>query len=200
MNKNKYERLYSGFCAEYHLISNAYRLGLEANKMVVDFGFDVIVTNQFKRMMSGYCDEHFTKLIQVKSRWFPNWKTGKDGVSYLSTVKYGIKEQDLYNLLHESNSFLACYVCLTHDEEFYIPCGVYFNNKNIKELLLEDYLEFNKQDREFKLTLSVEARTGVNRFNSFLESKLEMCINKNTEYSIEFSDISNDIIREWEKR
>ena len=52
------KRLYFGLGYEYHAIGHFWRLGYEAFKIDADYGFDLLVYNQLKRMKNEECVSH----------------------------------------------------------------------------------------------------------------------------------------------
>lgn len=70
MDQEFFERLYKGYLGEHLISGELYANSFEVFRLPADFGFDLVVTNQFK-MSQGRTDAagSFPFSIQVKSRW-----------------------------------------------------------------------------------------------------------------------------------
>ncbi len=69
MNNNFFDRLYKGYAAENFITGQLFENGFEAFRLPADFGVDLVVTNQFKKLKNkGIDDESFPFGLQVKSR------------------------------------------------------------------------------------------------------------------------------------
>ncbi|WP_144491971.1 MULTISPECIES: hypothetical protein [Bacillus cereus group] len=139
------ESLYRGFCAEYHLIADLYRIGLEGTKPAADFGFDVMSTNFRKAVYENKAQETF--LYQVKSRYVnkEDWKV-KNGKR---TVKkhFSIFTNDMLKLIMTKNSYLVLY--LIEKEGGRIIQYIWLSNYQLDNLLLSEKVEI-RTDNETK--------------------------------------------------
>ncbi|MBE7123671.1 hypothetical protein [Bacillus cereus] len=102
------ETLYQGFCAEYHLIADLYRIGLEGTKPAADFGFDVVSTNFRKALYENNVQE--TYLYQVKARYVEkkdwNVNIGKRTVQKI----FYVHPNEMLKMIMTKNSYLVLYL------------------------------------------------------------------------------------------
>src|SRR5690606_12631282 len=70
MDREFFERLYKGYLGEHLISGELYARSFEVFRLPADFGFDLVVTNQFKTSQGITGDAvSFPFSIQVKSRW-----------------------------------------------------------------------------------------------------------------------------------
>ena len=69
MDNKFFDRLYKGYSAESFITGQLFENGFEAFRLPADFGIDLVVTNQFKKLNSQEIyDDFFPFGLQVKSR------------------------------------------------------------------------------------------------------------------------------------
>lgn len=115
--------LYIGAAGEHYIMSECFRHRMEAFKLPIDKGFDLVVTNAYRHLDAGSnkvvdADER-PVYLQVKSLQAdpqapqpgqrPEWRSG-----------FRIKRSDLDLLLRTPNSALACVLFLEEDGSAYI--------------------------------------------------------------------------------
>ncbi|MEH7503866.1 topoisomerase DNA-binding C4 zinc finger domain-containing protein [Neobacillus drentensis] len=150
------ETLYQGFCAEYHLIADLYRIGLEGTKPAADFGFDVMSTNFRKAVYENKAQE--TYLYQVKARYIN--KEDWDGDIGNRTVKkeFFIYSNDMLKLIMTKNSYLVLY--LIEKESGRIAQYIWLSNYQLDNLLLSGKAEIWTDDKTgktyFKLLITLQ--------------------------------------------
>lgn len=154
--------LYKGFCAEYHLIADLFRINLEGTKLPADLGFDVMATNQRNRMLSG--EENVQLFFQVKSRWFDesNWRQVNDE-RYFSR-EFTIKPLDMFKLATEKKSYLCCYFINSQNGE--IIGYFWISSCHINQFLSEGFIgpRINERGKyEFVLTASYRVQESTKR-------------------------------------
>ncbi|PFT22567.1 hypothetical protein COK52_16740 [Bacillus thuringiensis] len=145
------ESLYQGFCAEYHLIADLYRIGLEGSKTEGDFGFDILSTNFRKAIYENQQQESY--LYQVKARYITSndWKGSVGNRSV--TKDFFINPNDMLKLIMTKNSYLVLY--LIEKESGRIVQYLWLSNYQLDNLLLSDKIEVYENDgrKSFKITI-----------------------------------------------
>lgn len=69
MDNKFFDRLYKGYSAESFITGQLFENGFEAFRLPADFGLDIVVTNQFKKLNSQESyDDSFPFGLQVKSK------------------------------------------------------------------------------------------------------------------------------------
>lgn len=123
MSNSFFDRLYKGYAAESFITGQLSENGFEAFRLPADFGIDLVVTNQFKKLSDRKVDNHsFPFGFQVKSRRLKETDTlpGPNGRNEYQ-FSYSLKSGEIRILKEFSNS---AYVFI-----FIIPFG--FSIKNI---------------------------------------------------------------------
>lgn len=148
------ESLYQGFCAEYHLIADLYRIGLEGSKPEGDFGFDILSTNFRKAIYEQQQQE--TYLYQVKARYIKNndWEGAVGNKSV--TMDFFINPNDMLKLIMTKNSYLVLY--LIEKESGRIVQYLWLSNYQLDNLLLHNKIEISDNDERtsFKITITFQ--------------------------------------------
>ncbi len=106
MNADFFKNLYKGYAAEHFVSSLLYERGLEVFRLPADFGFDLIITNQFHNFLGELSDtSRFPFALQVKSRWLSsgNFREGANGRKVVS-IQYGLKESEVELVIKTPNS------------------------------------------------------------------------------------------------
>ncbi|PGB81746.1 hypothetical protein COM05_18820 [Bacillus toyonensis] len=150
------ETLYQGFCAEYHLIADLYRIGLEGTKPAADFGFDVVSTNFRKAVYENKAQE--TYLYQVKSRYVnkEDWEVENGN----RTVKkdFSIYSNDMLKLIMTKNSYLVLY--LIEKEGGRIIQYIWLSNYQLDNLLLSGKVKIRTNNKtkkkEFRFPITLQ--------------------------------------------
>lgn len=108
--KNKFfDRLYKGYAAENFITGQLFENGFEAFRLPADFGIDLVVTNQFKKINAKTVDDNlFPFGFQVKSRRLRESDTleGPNGRNEYQ-FSYLLKKNEVQTLKEFSNSAYA---------------------------------------------------------------------------------------------
>lgn len=113
-NLDFFNRLYQGFEAENLVAGRIFAAGLEAFKLPGDFGFDLLVSNQFELLKAGQDGKPpkargfaFPYVLQIKSRWTvpPQLNPNK---RYEVTVNFYLSEPEFAKITGSSSAFLVC--------------------------------------------------------------------------------------------
>jgi len=108
--KNKFfDRLYKGYSAENFVTGQLFENGFEAFRLPADFGIDLVVTNQFKKINTKTVDDNlFPFGFQVKSRRLRGSDTleGPNGRNEYQ-FSYLLKKEEVQTLKEFSNSAYA---------------------------------------------------------------------------------------------
>ncbi|BAY25432.1 hypothetical protein NIES2100_52380 [Calothrix sp. NIES-2100] len=106
MDNRFFDRLYKGYAAENFITGQLFENGFEAFRLPADFGIDLVVTNQFKKLYSQEIyDDSFPFGFQVKSK-----RLGKS--DFIREVNgrneyrfyYSLKNSEIQTLKDFSNS------------------------------------------------------------------------------------------------
>jgi hypothetical protein len=148
MSNSFFNRLYKGYSAESFITGQLFENGYEAFRLPADFGIDLVVTNQFKKLSDRKIDNHsFPFGFQVKSRRLRETDTlpGPNGrLEY--RFSYSLKSDEIRTLKEFSNSAYAFV--------FIIPFG--FSIKNIYAFCIHS----NEIDKMIKHGFFIEEGEG----------------------------------------
>lgn len=113
-NLNFFDRLYKGFEAENLITGRIFACGLEAFKLPADFGFDLLVSNQFEllKVSQGGTPRNlrsatFPYVLQVKSRWAALPELNKNE-RYEVAIDFFINESEFAKITGSKSAFLVC--------------------------------------------------------------------------------------------
>ena len=141
MDNRFFDRLYKGYSAESFITGQLFENGFEAFRMPADFGIDLVVTNQFKKLDNqDIHNDSFPFGFQVKSRRLRESETleGRNGRNEYR-FSYMLKNDEIKTLKDFSNS---AYVFV-----FMIPPG--FSMKNIYAFCIHSNEIDNMIERKF---------------------------------------------------
>jgi hypothetical protein len=94
MNNDFFDKLYRGYSAESFITGQLFEYGFEAFRLPADFGIDLVVTNQFKKLKSkGIYDNSFPFGFQVKS-----WRLQESDA--LKGSQHGIQQRKEYRFYY----------------------------------------------------------------------------------------------------
>ncbi|MBJ7298009.1 MAG: hypothetical protein JHC73_17265, partial [Dolichospermum sp.] len=148
MDNKFFDRLYKGYSAESFITGQLFENGFEAFRLPADFGIDLVVTNQFKKLNSQEIyDDFFPFGLQVKSRRLKQSDIlpGPNGRNKYQ-FHYLLKNDEIRTLKEFSNS---AYVFV-----FIIPPG--FSMKNIYSFCIHS----NEIDNMIKHKFFIENSNG----------------------------------------
>lgn len=109
VNAEFFERLYRGYLAEHLISGELFARSFEVFRLPADFGFDLVVTNQFQTSQ-GRTESaaSFPFSIQVKSRWLkPEDITVGPNDRPQANFTYWLKEDEVELLSKHPNSAVA---------------------------------------------------------------------------------------------
>lgn len=114
VNLNFFDRLYQGFEAENLVAGRIFANGLEAFKLPGDFGFDLLVSNQFELLKTSQGGTPpkarratFPYVLQVKSRRTDVPQLNSNG-RYEVAVDFFIDESEFAKITSSDSAFLVC--------------------------------------------------------------------------------------------
>lgn len=109
MDAEFFERLYRSYLGEHLISGELFSRGLEVFRLPADFGFDLVVTNQFRASRGNLEDASaFPFSLQVKSRWVKSEEV-KDGPNNRPETEffYRLKQSELDLFARHGNSAVA---------------------------------------------------------------------------------------------
>ncbi|MGK5012090.1 hypothetical protein [Janthinobacterium sp. MDB2-8] len=117
-NLDFFERLYKGFEAENLITGRIFACGLEAFKLPADFGFDLLVSNQFELLKASQGtapvkvrSTAFPYVLQVKSRWTGPLALNESN-RYEVAVEFFVNESEFAKITSSDSAFLVCVIFL----------------------------------------------------------------------------------------
>ncbi|MGI1671826.1 MAG: hypothetical protein K6L74_16090 [Neptuniibacter sp.] len=168
MNVDFFERLYSGFKAEYFVMGELFEAGFEGFKMPGDFGFDLIATNQKKVSLDSNETKPFIAppyAIQVKRRkvdlaGFSNDEgTGRK----VCTVSFWISEHELELIQAEESAYLVCVISISGSTKELAGRNllIWLNSSHFEQLkqkkyLIEDTQSGSATKKRYKLDIRIK--------------------------------------------
>ncbi|MGL4484816.1 MAG: hypothetical protein ACRCUS_07685 [Anaerovoracaceae bacterium] len=146
-----YENGYIGLGAEYYVSSLFYRLGYEASKLSIDFGFDLSFSNCLKEHTKNSTDFiHY--LIQVKSRQVEyeekSIHTGNFDRPSVD-VEFTITDLNFLQLLNTPKAILIC--CIYAAGELTPSCTFWLSSAHLNFLKENKYIV--KQDNIWQFVI-----------------------------------------------
>ncbi|MEB6664849.1 hypothetical protein MXL91_25585 [Achromobacter ruhlandii] len=165
-----FDRLYQGFEAEYLVTSALFGAGLEAFKLPGDYGFDLLVSDQWRSTRSRtvaepLCDTRmpFPYVLQVKSR-----RAQLSDIRLVEGVerrelemKFSLKQHEYDLLVADERSFLVCVLFMPPDQRTVSvrPLTFWLTGAQLRNMHEREYLIASIDDRgQPWLTLNVVYR------------------------------------------
>lgn len=165
-----FDRLYQGFEAEYLVASALFGAGLEAFKFPGDFGFDLLVSNQWRATRdrslpsaTGDGCVPFPYAIQVKSR-----RAQATDISLVDALDrrelettFSFKQDELDRLMADKQAFLVCVLFMPPDQRALStrPLIFWLQGPQLQKMHERQYLVPHIDDRgQRRLTLHVVYR------------------------------------------
>lgn len=196
MNSKFFDRLYKGYSAENFITGQLFEHGFEAFRLPADFGIDLVVTNQFKKLKSKEIyDNSFPFGFQVKSRRLRESDTleGPHGRNEYK-FSYSLKHDEIKTLQEFPNSAYAFV--------FIIPFG--FSIKNIYAFCIHSseidnmiqYKFFDEDGEGYVLQVSFRALPQQKRENFITEMVDKKLID---EHGVKFleKELPKNFPRNW---
>lgn len=180
MTKLDKDTYYNGFAGEHYIISQFYAMKYEAAKMEMDYGYDLLVTNQYRRS-SKQDMEVKTLALQIKTRsikkkHYITREVGGLGLGEFARMEFFLKKADFELITSDSNAFLIC-VFVDEGSSPLNPVGTFWlSSKHLKELNDEGYLndgKHRKLDNHYFITAELPLNQNVNHLTKFCIERLE---------------------------
>ncbi|NGY86935.1 hypothetical protein F6Y05_21430 [Bacillus megaterium] len=146
-------RLYKGFVAEYHLIAELFRIGLEGLKLPGDFGFDVMSTYQRKSLYEGAL-VNTVRFFQVKSRWIKETDYKYDQESKRVRIKFFITIKNMMKLVHNKEAYLVLY--FMDEANGKVIRSFWLSNYHLDQLLAESYIKIEEINEKKYFAIDAE--------------------------------------------
>ncbi|WP_409341022.1 hypothetical protein [Paenibacillus sp. MBLB4367] len=193
------EHHYLGFGGEHYVISRLFAECYEASKLSVDFGFDVLLSNQY-RFTIGTDDRLKTQAIQVKTR-----NVGEDdyleneefnGAIRKKTIKkFLIKTQDLELITNSENGFLVCLFYEKNDIEYNVLGLFWLSASHLRQLIDMAYIRINADDNsKHEITAELKFNSSVNHLAQFCLDELNAQIGPHSNIQELRNIINNSLI------
>jgi len=147
-----FDRLYQGFEAEYLVVSALFGAGLEAFKLPGDFGFDLLVSNQWqatkeKKPADDSPPKHmpFPYVLQVKSR-----RARGEDLCFVESVDrhelemiFSLKQEEFDLLVEDERAFLVCVLFMPRDQRKVSarPFTFWLQGKQLQAMRERQYLQ-----------------------------------------------------------
>lgn len=192
-----YETYYDGLGKEYYIASEFWKMGYEASKLAVDYGFDLMVTNSIKKN-----EEPVQYRIQVKSRNINNISMKLSGAGEReegTRITFAVENRYYEQLKDEKNNaiFIGCLYKKLSEISSEFLCSFWFPGKAFYALE-EDNIIYDGKARFFnKKCFDILYRSEASMTTRFMEL-LERYDNIAQE-SGEISELAkcNGILREY---
>jgi len=178
MGKLDKDKFYFGFGAEHFIISQFYKMHYEATKMEVDFGYDILVTNQY-RYSKKVDDSPRTMAIQVKSRTVNENDYDQIEEFGFGVMKYAVKEfylsvEDFELLINKENSYLVCLFINENNNE---PLGLFwFSGEQLRLASDREHITRMHSERygdAYMIIGRVFVRTTINHLLNYCLDRIE---------------------------
>lgn len=153
MSNSFFDRLYKGYSAESFITGQLFENGFEAFRLPADFGIDLVVTNQFKKLSDQKIDNHsFPFGFQVKSRRLRETDTlvGPNGRNEYQ-FSYSLKSDEIRILKEFSNSAYAFVFIIPFGfsiENIYAFC---IHSNEIDNMIRHEFFIKKGEGYEFKV-------------------------------------------------
>ncbi len=192
MNNLNKDNIYYGFGGEHYVISQFYTMQYEATKMEVDFGFDILVTNQY-RYSKKQDSEIKTLALQVKTATVTSkdyvWKE-EEGRGFIKCAKkkFYISKNDFNLIASKENGYLICAFVEKQDQQYNVLGLFWLSNEHLieakeKRYIIEDAEE--KYGEGYVISARIPLQTTINHLTDF-------CIEKIKELNVE-NDYLHDL-------
>lgn len=119
------ERLYIGAAGEHYVMSECYRHNMEAFKLPIDKGFDLVLTRAYSHFAKAENPNHALAgqpdtpiYLQVKSRSLTGEPTAQKNNRPHWRLDFPIKSADMELLCATPNSALACVLFIEADGKY----------------------------------------------------------------------------------
>ncbi|CAJ5346492.1 Uncharacterised protein [Burkholderia pseudomallei] len=184
-----FDRLYQGFEAEYLVASALFGTGLEAFKLPGDFGFDLLVSNQWKAtrdrsLSTASPDGHapFPYALQVKSR-----RARAEDIHLVDGLErreldmsFSLKQHEYDLLIADEQAFLVCVLFMPPDQRAVSvrPLMFWLKGGQLQAMGEREYLMPSVDDRGQQwLTLHVVYRfVPVMRRDAFADKVIDTLV------------------------
>lgn len=180
-----YETYYDGLGKEYYIASEFWKMGYEASKLAVDYGFDLMVTNSIK-----YNQEPVQYRVQVKSRNIDNISKASSGAGEREEsgrITFSIENRYYGQLKEESNNaiFIGCLYKKAQEGANEFLCSFWFPG-TVFSFLEEKNVIYDGKDRFYnKKCFDILYRSEASMTSKFMEllDKYEAIAGENSQIS-----------------
>lgn len=175
------DNVYYGFGGEHYIISQFYSMKYEATKMEVDFGFDLLLTNQY-RYSKGMDSVLNTFAIQVKTATIYEKNIREVDVEGYGAVRYARKDfyvskNDLDLISRMKNGYLIC-MFVKNSNESYNPIGLFWlNSKHLLDAKEKQYIKLEEHSK-YGLCYCIKTEISI---NNTLNHLTEYCLARMTQ-------------------
>ncbi|MGG1554983.1 hypothetical protein [Paenibacillus ferrarius] len=198
------ESIYLGFGGEHYVISRLFAECYEASKLSVDFGFDILLSNQY-RFSSGTDDQLRTLALQVKSRSVVEQdyleSEESNGTIRKKTIKkFLIKRQDMELITNSENGFLVCLFYEKNDIAYNVLGLFWLSASHLRDLFDRNvyggpYIRVNDEDNnKYEITAELNFNSSVNHLAQFCLDELNTQIGMNSNIQELRNIIDNSLI------
>lgn len=152
LNADFFRRLYQGYAAEHHVSSALFRCSYEVFRLPADFGFDLIVTDQFRRAL-GHPVHHLPFALQVKSRWMAHDTAvvGPNGRrEFVIDYRMKVDEVQLVQNTEDSGFVFVFYLGEAAGNRFDVRL-IWVHQKQVPTLLDRGYFRANGENYDFTI-------------------------------------------------
>ncbi|MFQ6421317.1 hypothetical protein ACLNAK_21580 [Bacillus sp. AF56] len=190
-NLNK-DNIYYGFGGEHYVIAQFYTMQYEATKMEVDFGFDILVTNQY-RYSRNQDSEIKTWALQIKTvnvtpRDYVEKEEGGRGFVKYAKKDFYISKNDFDLITSKENGYLVCAFVEKQDQQYNVLGLFWLSSEHLKEARENKYIiEDTRYGEKYVISARIPVQTTIDYLTEFcLEQSKEL--NAENEY---FHDLRN---------
>lgn len=192
MNNLNKDNIYYGFGGEHYVISQFYTMQYEATKMEVDFGFDILVTNQY-RYSKKQDSEIKTLALQVKTATVTSkdyvWKDEEGrGLIKFAKKKFFISKNDFNLIASKENGYLICAFVEKQDQQYNVLGLFWLSNEHLIEAKEKKYI-IEDVDKRYGEGYVISARISLQNTINHLT---DFCIERIGELNVE-NDYLHDL-------
>lgn len=186
------DNIYYGFGGEHYVIAQFYTMQYEATKMEVDFGFDILVTNQY-RYSRNQDSEIKTWALQIKtvnvtSRDYVEKEEGGRGFVKYAKKDFYISKNDFNLITSKENGYLVCAFVEKQDQQYNVLGLFWLSSEHLKRARENEYIiEDTRYGENYVISACIPIQTTIDYLTEFcLEQSKDL--NAENEY---FHDLRN---------
>jgi hypothetical protein len=180
VSKLEKDNMYYGFGGEHYIISQFYAMYYEATKMSVDFGFDILITNQY-RVSKGIDGKLENLALQVKTATVRDQdyiQADDHGEGLINWIRksFYISKNDFDLICRSENAALVCLFVKKEEDGFKTLGQVWFNGKHLLELEKNNgfkYIETGKYQGCYRVDVRLALSSSLNHLAEFFLDRLK---------------------------